>query len=456
MRPQSPGSGRPTGRSVLLPTRRSALRPTRRSGLLPTRRPVLLASLLLFGGCAPGDTGTTLRILHWAGDYEITTEQAIADTFAARHPGVRVVVESAPTNYDEKLLTSIASGSPPDVFLLDGPDIPTFLDRGLALDLTPYLERAGYDPGRVYPQIMASFQRGARTYALPKDFTPMVLYLNLGVFERLGVAPPEEDWTWDAFLDTARRLTKDLNGDGRTDVYAFDFPRNLFQWIPWVWSGGGDILAPDGGTARGYLDGPATVEAFRFLTALVTDARVTPGVQYLEAGDPAREARFATGGQAMLLSGHWTLQLLTSNMASGELRLAVAPIPHRAGATPTTVLYASGWAVPSNAPNRRLSVELASFLASEEAQRMRARTRLGIPAFRDVAEAVAAADPTGVERAFLAQVPRGRVTWGARVRDFYEVEELTFRIMDRHLLRGDDLAEAAAEVAAAVDAVLGR
>lgn len=421
----------------------------------------LAACLAAGAACAcgggSGDDRITLRVLHWAGDYEVVTEQAIADRFAETHPGVRVIVESVVTNYDEKLLTSIASGSPPDVFLLDGPDIPTFLDRGLALDLTPYLARAGYDARRVFPQVLEGFVRRGRVFALPKDFTPMVLYLNLGVFRRLGVAPPLADaWTWTEFLETATRLTRDLDGDGRTDVYAFDFPRNLYQWIAWVWAGGADILSPDGARATGWLDAPATVETFAFLTDLVTEARVTPGVHYLETGDPAREARFATGGQAMLMSGHWTLQLLTSNMAADELQLGIAPVPHREGSPPATVLYASGWAVPANARHRRLSVELAAFLASEEAQRMRASTRLGIPAFEDVAREVAARDTTGVEEAFLAQVAHGRVTWGARVRDFYEVEELTFQIMDRHLLRGEPLEATAAEVAAAVDRVLAR
>lgn len=417
----------------------------------------LLAALATLTACGPdGEELVTLRVLHWAGDYEVTTEQRIADVFARRHPGVKVRVESVVTNYDEKLLTSIASGSPPDVFLMDGPDIPTFLDRGLALDLTPYLERAGYDPDRAFPQVLEGFQRNGRVYALPKDFTPMSIYLNLGVFRRFGVQPPEESWTWREFAETARMLTRDVDADGRTDVYAFDFPRNLYQWIPWVWSGGGDILSPSGDRASGYLDSEATVDAFRFLTGLVTRDRVTPGVQYIETGDPAREARFATGGQAMLLSGHWTLQLLTSNMATDELELGLAPIPHREGEEPATVLYASGWAIPANAPNRRLSIELSAFLASEEAQRMRAETRLAIPAFREVAREIAAEDETGLEAAYLRHVERGRVTWGARVRDFYEVEELTFRIMDRHLLRGDSLAAVAREVAAEVDRLLGR
>jgi multiple sugar transport system substrate-binding protein len=223
-----------------------------------------------------------------------------------------------------------------------------------------------------------------------------------------------------------------------------------------VWAGGGDILDPTGRRATGALDSPATLQTLAFLTGLVTDARVTPGVQFIEGGDPAREARFATGGQAMLYSGHWTLQLLASSMASRLGDIGVASIPHAPGVAPTTVLYASGWAVPANVVHKRLAIELAAFMASEEAQRMRAETRLAIPAFRDVARAVAEADSTGLETAFLREAGHGRMTWGARIRDFNEVEESLFQVMDRHLLRGEPLDAVAADVAGRIDGLLAR
>lgn len=409
------------------------------------------------GASADDESPVTLRVLHWAAGYELETEQRIADGFAHGRPGVRVIVESVVTNYQEKLLTSIASGTPPDVFLLDGPAIPTFLDRGLALDLTPYASPAGFDPDRVFPEVLESFQRGGRLFAFPKDFTPMVVYWNVDVFDRFGVAhPPDSVWSWDRFAETARAVTRDRDGDGRTDVYAIDLPRQPFEWIPWVWSGGGDILAPDGSRATGFLDSPETVAALSFLAGLVTDLEVTPGVQFLRTGDPAREARFATGGQAMLLSGHWTLTWLAPYVRSGDLRLGVAPIPHRPGARPQTVLYSSGWAVPANVARKRLAIELAAYLASPEAQRERVASGLAISSLRDVAREVAASDSTGIERAFLAEAAQGRMTWGARVRDFYEVEDLVRRILDRHLLEGEDLADAAADIARAVDEVVRR
>jgi ABC-type glycerol-3-phosphate transport system substrate-binding protein len=158
----------------------------------------------------------------------------------------------------------------------------------------------------------------------------------------------------------------------------------------------------------------------------------------------------------MLLSGHWTMTQLAEYLARGAIEVGIAPIPHAADAPTTSVLYASGWAVPPNVVHKRLAIQLAAFLASEEAQRIRAASRLEIPTLEPVARAIADGDTTGLESAFLRATDGARMTWGARVRDFHEVEDLAFRIMDRRLLRGEDLTTAATEVARQIDRVVGR
>jgi multiple sugar transport system substrate-binding protein len=411
-----------------------------------------------------------VRVALWAGGHELEIERQVADRYEALHPGVRVVLESAPNGYEERLLTSVAAGRPPDVYLLDSPDIPTFVERGLALDLAPYREALGFRPDSVFGQVGDAFRRGESMFALPKDFTPMVLYANRDVLRAAGVedllpatpgrgtAPPAASppgWTWEDFRRAAEAVVADTGADGRDDVFGFDFPRNLYQWIPFVWSAGGDILAPGGDGAAGYLDGPEALEAYRFLTALAEDG-LTPGAQFVQQGDPAREARFASGGQAFLLSGHWTLPVFRDLVVEGALDLAVVPIPHHPSRpAATSVLYASGWAVAPNAPNLRRAVHLAGFLASPEAQRIRARSGLAIPSRMDVAAEIAAADGTGVESAFIALVEGARMTWGARVRDFSRIEALAVEIMDRRLVRGESLAASAGDVARRIDAEFG-
>ncbi len=143
-------------------------------------------------------------------------------------------------------------------------------------------------------------------------------------------------------------------------------------------------------------------------------------------------------------------------METGELDLAIVPIPHHPSRpTATSVLYASGWAVAPNTPNLRRAIDLAGFLASPEAQRIRARSGLAIPSRMDVAAEMAEADGTGVEGAFITLVEGARMTWGARVRDFSRIEALAVEIMDRRLVRGESLAVSASEVARRIDAEFG-
>ena len=415
---------------------------------------VVFAVVSTAAACAPDGSDTALRVALWAGGHELEIERQVADRYEALRPGVRVVLESAPNGYEERLLTSIAAGRPPDVYLMDSPDIPTFVERGLALDLAPYQEALGFRPDSVFGQVAEAFRRGTSMFALPKDFTPMVLYANRSVLAAAGVENllPPAGWTWTDFRRAAEAVVADTDGDGRNDVFGFDFPRNLYQWVPFVWSAGGDILAPGGSRAAGYLDGPEALEAYRFLTALAEDG-LTPGAQFVQQGDPAREARFASGGQAFLLSGHWTLPVFRDLVEAGALDLAIVPVPHHPSRTAaTSVLYASGWAVPPNAPNLRRAIDLAGFLASPEAQRIRARSGLAIPSRIDVAAEIAAADGTGVEDAFVALVAGARMTWGARVRDFSRIEALAVEIMDRRLVRGESLASSASDVARRIDA----
>ena len=423
---------------------------------------VLVAALCSACAPAPPDS-TTLRVALWAGGHELEIEQQVAARYEELRPGTRVLLESAPNGYEERLLTSIAAGRPPDVYLLDSPDIPTFVDRGLALDFAPYQEALGFRVDSVFPQVLDAFVRGNAVFALPKDFTPMVLYANRGVLARAGIelpptpaGAPATGWTWDDFRRVARAVTADTDGDGRSDVFGLDFPRNLYQWVPFVWSAGGDILAPDGTSATGFLDAPPALAAYEFLTRLAEDG-LTPGAQFVQQGDPAREARFASGNQAFLLSGHWTLPVFRDLVTSGGLDLAILPIPHHPSQpTATSVLYASGWAVPPNTANPRRAIDLAGFLASPEAQRIRARSGLAIPSRIDVAAEIAAADTTGVEHAFTRLAEGARATWGAYVRDFSRIEALAVEIMDRRLLTGEPLASSATDVARRVDEVLAR
>lgn len=413
------------------------------------------AAVFVAVACSDGG-GTTLTVASWASWSEQRLENAYVHRFAAARPGVRVSLTPASNaaEYRDQVLTSIAAGAPPDVFLLDNIDIPAFAAAGVLLNLQPYVRRAGVSLEAFEPRVLEIFRRGDTLLAFPKGYTPIVLAYNRDVFDRAGVPYPPVDWTWEEFLAVARALTRDTNGDGEVDTWGFWLDRRPFLWIPSLWALGGDVLCEDGLRASGCLDSPRSAAAFRELLALATRDGVTPRYFGLRRtlGDHLR--MFVSGRVAMLPVGHFYMPALRTHLEAGRLRMGLSFLPRRAGSEPATVIYASGFAVPATARHRRLSVELAAFMVDSAAQMTRASGGLEIPALRRAAEASALADTSGLERVFVAAAAYGRMPWGARIAPWREVEALLPDIFDRVLIRGEDVETVLRDLASRLDVIV--
>lgn len=424
---------------------------------------LMVLQLATLPGCATRNTAEEpLRVVFWAGIEEERIERANIAAFLEAHPGVEVKLESIPDNYLEKLITAFAAGKPPDVLLLDSVVIPAFLDGGVLLDLAPY---AAADPDfgaeLFFPEVWDIARRGEAVYAYPKDFTPLVVYYNKRAFDAAGVPYPDGGWDWAEFRRLCAELTRDTDGDGRTDRYG----TSIYTWpgynIVWFWQAGSDVLAPEGNRATGYLDSPASIRAMEYFTGLVFDGY---------APDPT--ARESLGGQsfesgliAMSISGHWRIPSLKRAAADVAEQRAAGDDPgytftlDDVGVTAlprdvvrANVIYESGWAVAKDSPRRELAVELAKYLAGPESQRRRAAMGLAISANRAVAAELAADDPR--EQAFLDEVPYCRAPWGTRIADWAVVEDFLAEGTERVLLGYDSPEEACRRTAELIDAEL--
>lgn len=411
---------------------------------------------MLCAACRAGDRGTTLTVTNWADWTEIRLEQQYIGGFSARRPGVRVSLESVPNQaeYRDLILTSIAAGTPPDVFLLDNIDVPAFVGSGTLLDLAPYAARVGTPLEAFDPEVLAIFRRGDAVYALPKGYTPMVIAYNKDVFDRFRVPYPPERWTWEQFRATAKALTRDTDGDGAPDVYGFWLDRRAFIWIGSLWALGGDVLCPDGKRATGCLDGPASSWAFRALTGLATRDSVVPRYFGLRRSVGDHMRNFYSGRLAMVPFGHFWMPQVRPLMEQGRLRIGLSELPYREGTAPATVLYASGFAVATNARHKRLSVELAAYMADSLAQVTRAAGGLEIPALSRIADLEARADTSGLEGVFRRAVRAGRMPWGARIEKWREVEAILPDILDRIVMNGESVDAVLHDVARQLDRAL--
>jgi len=405
-------------------------------------------------GGTPGAGRGALEVANWAGYARARLESTVLESYLGVHPGLRVIQRhpsSDPAEYRRRLLDAMLTGRPPDAVLLDLSDVRALADRGVLLDLAPYLSRVGVALGDYDSTVLSGFRRGRAIYALPTGSSPLVVAYNKDLFDRGGLSVPADDWTWDDFLGLAKRLTLDRDGDGTIDQWGTYLDGRVTFWLAWVWAGGGDVLCADGRRATGCLDSPTTIAALRWYAAWVTQARIAPR-------PPSRAAEgmglFLGGKVAMLTVEHSAIPQLRSRAAGGRLRVGFSAIPHRAGFSPATVLCAAGYAVPALALRRKLAVELVASLTDSLAGRLRGEAGLELPALSSVAGALAVGDTLGWEAAFLRAASRARIPWGGRIARWGEVEAVLAGLMDRIILGGADPEAAARDVARQLDHLL--
>lgn len=396
----------------------------------------------------------TLRVSDWASMEEIPLTQEVLAKFEKAHPDISILYEPNPGRvYEEKILTALATGEPPDVFLLDSKLIPTFTNKKILLDLAPFVGSLGLDTTIWYPNVLAIARVGDALYAFPKGFSPIMVYYNKTLFAKAGISEPAPGWTWDDYRRMARALTIDSDRDGTPEQYGAGMSNRFYYWIPWVWSGGGDVVSPDGDSATGYLNSPATIASLSFLIDLVRTDRAAPNLGSWIQGEKTgiTTALFASGKLAMVTDGHWRMPSLIRYMRDQALDVGVAPLPSHGSGRKVNVMYESGWCVPVSAPHPKEAALLAAFLAGEEACRIRSRQMLEIPAVIAVAEENVRNDESGMERAFVEEIPSCRQPWGSIIERFSQIEWTLQDAVDEVLVNGKPIVETMTAYAMRID-----
>src|SRR5690242_2467654 len=398
-----------------------------------------------------------VALLYRADDSTAQLEDRLLGPYRARHPGLPVVLENVSgsrSDYRRHLAAALVREPPPDAFHVEDADVPAFAGTRGVLDLAPYLPRVGVDLARYDPTVLGIFRRGDAVYALPRGYTPLVVVYNRDLLDRSGIAYPGDDWTWDDFLRIAKRVTQDRGGDRRFDVWGAAFDARTAFWLPWIWSGGGDVLCADGRRASGCLDAPATITALRWYAGWLTREHVAPRAYEPREEDGENARLFAAGRVAMMTVSHAVVRDLRAAARQG-LHLGFVPIPHRAGIAPVTVIYASAYAVPRRILGRKAAVELVADLTDSLAGTTRGTAGLELPAVTLAAQTLAATDTLGWEAALLRAAARGRPAWRARVAQWSEVDSALSELMVRIALGGADAGRAARATARELDRLLG-
>ena len=325
------------------------------------------------GSMAPMEVeeGAVLRVTSW-GD---SSEQAINTESFARfnelYPNVKIEYQPQPSDYQTKIKADAAGGTMADVFYLDSGLMQSLAPEGLLLDLTPYLEEGGVSLDSYPASLLELFQLDGKTYGLPKDFNPLVLFVNNAMAEAAGIDPTSIT-TWEAWQDATEKMT---TGEGNSKVYGMCTIADAQRFGALILQQGIPIV--DGTTAN-FTD-PKAVEAVSFWYDMYANnfAQLPK-----ELGADWCGQAFGEGKVAMTLEGGWMVPYLAQDFP--DVEYTALPLPTPPSGDRSSLLFTNAWAASANTQYPKAAAALVMYLTSAENQKPILDVGFALPTHNDI------------------------------------------------------------------------
>lgn len=254
--------------------------------------------------------------------------QKLASEWNKTHPNVQIKVTAVTkdTNaYFSKVSTAMASGSGPDILYMSAGDLPQYVSSGIAYPVDQWLDKNKDD---YYPNVLQSVELNGKMYAFPKTLQLMALYYNKTMFQKAGLQPPQ---TWDQMLSDAKKLTtKNVYG---LRVETAEGPYGNFEFYPFVWMQGGNIISNDG---KSVVVDQSTANALQLYRNIMQSGVAN---KKLQTGGFDLTS-FGQGKYAMALSGSWAVPMLDQKFPKLDYGVVPYPVP-KAGMKSSS--DAGGW-----------------------------------------------------------------------------------------------------------------
>jgi multiple sugar transport system substrate-binding protein len=327
----------------------------------------------------PAQPVTKLRFTYWGSEMEKAAIEQMVATFEGANPDVDVEPIQIPYDeYTARITSMMKNGEAPDVGYLSGLQAPVWAQEGKLLDLTDLIQN---DPS-LSTTLLASryYYAPGRVAGVNTAVEATLLFYNKTLFDEAGVPYPPSDptkaWTWDEFVEAAKKLTIDVNGKHPGEngfdpekilTYGVAFDKIYEGWTiyPFIFSNGGQLVNEDG--TRLLLDSPEATEAMQKLADLMWVQHVAP-TPVQDQNLPGYVTMLQTDNLAMHISGHWSLLDYASVK---DLQFGVAVLPKFK--EPVTVVLGSPTVIFAGTRNKEAAIRFYKFHNNPEAVDLFAR-----------------------------------------------------------------------------------
>lgn len=318
---------------------------------------VLLICILVLCGCHKQDSRTTVQFASWGSKSEIDILKPLLSEFEKENPDIKVDFMHIPQNYFQKIHLLFASNTAPDVIFINNLYLPIYANAGL-------LEELNTDDN-FYPQSLNALSWQGKLYAIPRDVSNLVIYYNKDMFLKKHIPFPKQNWTFDDFLQTSKKLT-DKN------TFGISFEEDPLFYLPYLMSNGGGFLPEE-------INKAESQEAINFYADLRNKYHTAPKKN--ESASATMAQLFLQERIGMYLSGRWMVPKLREE-ASFDWDIAQFPKGTKGS---IVQLDASGWAISKSSKHKAEALKLINYLSDEKSIEKFTQSGLIVPARKDVA-----------------------------------------------------------------------
>ncbi len=316
----------------------------------------------------------------WGGQSDQANVDEIGRLFTQANPNVSVEALLITGDYDAKLLTMIAGGTPPDVQGTLRFTFYSLVAKGTVLNLQPYLDKIGFKREPYYEVGLDPWTIKGKLYGLPKGIDAWTLYYNKDIFDAAGVGYPTGAWTRDDLVANAKKLTRrNPQGVAQQFGFAWNGTGGAKAFTCYVYQADGRIVDDIAEPAKWLMAEPEATEAVQFMADLATVHKVMPSPQ--ERTDLGGPVQLFKSGRLAMLYGEW---FGGSNYRGSKFNWTIAE-PAR-GKKRATWVGGGAWCVNAKGKHIEDSVELVVFMAGPEGSKVMGKNLGGIPNVKAIAE----------------------------------------------------------------------
>jgi multiple sugar transport system substrate-binding protein len=309
-------------------------------------------------------------------------QKVIAD-FEKKYPSIHVNYAPINGDYPTAMLAKFAARTPPDVFYVDSNVIPDWIKQGVIQPLDSYITSTKFNTKAFYPSLLRAFTgTDGHIYGFPKDWSPLGMETNNGMFGKAGIKAAPKTW---AQLQAAAQKLKSSGAvaGGAPMCLAADWARLL----AFVYQNGGAFLNAKKTAAT--VDTPAVAGAVNFY------------VNFVKSGLAQTPAQLGVGwcGEALgkqkaaiIFEGNWLLPYMHDTFPG--VSYGVSPLPK--GKQGGNLAFTVSYSMARDSKNKPAAWTLLSYLVSQQGMKTWTSLGLALPSRSDVS-------PPGGRKAFLSQ-----------------------------------------------------